>query len=158
MLRYNPYNWYWKDAAGRLFSSAARAVLHDDDAAYVEWLAGGGLPTPWPRDDQGEQTPRALDSVLAPYSISTGLSPALSELQANAILLASRSCAEVMTRLTMAGSPTGVAQFRLCAAVSILAVSANNASSSADIAAAMTMFKEAVDAAIAEANAARPNT
>lgn len=68
---YHPWNWYWVDEAGVVFSSAARDVVREGDAAYEAWLAAGNRPTPWPRDESGAQTAAALVEVLAPYGIAS---------------------------------------------------------------------------------------
>lgn len=161
--RYNPFNWYWKHADGLVFSSVARGPVHADDEAFRAWLADGNSPTPWPRDEHGAQTPEALDAVLEPFGLSTVTIAAasFSELRANAILVASRSCAEIIARRMSQGpigAPILAAQFQMCAAIAILALSANAARSNADLAVAMTTFKEALDATVAEASAARPNS
>ena len=63
---YNPADWYWRAEDGRLFSSREGKEIAEDDGAFVAWSELGGIPTVWPRDDQGEQTQAALDAVLAP--------------------------------------------------------------------------------------------
>jgi hypothetical protein len=72
-MSYNPHAWYWRDDAGNVFSSAAGAMIPPDDANYKAWLGFGLMPTPWPRDEQGNQTPAALDEVLAPYGLKTNI-------------------------------------------------------------------------------------
>ncbi len=46
-LDYNPFDWYWivGDDESRVWSSAARGYLSDDDATYLAWLDGGRLPS-----------------------------------------------------------------------------------------------------------------
>jgi hypothetical protein len=72
---YNPTNWYWEGPQG-VFSSAQGKIVPTDDAAYEAWRAGGAAPTPWPKDALGAQTAAALDAVLAPYGVKTGIGPA----------------------------------------------------------------------------------
>jgi hypothetical protein len=67
--RYNPFDWYWLADDGRIFASASGSLVEGTDPSYVTWLAGERLPTPWPRDDEGEQTDAALQEVLAPYGL-----------------------------------------------------------------------------------------
>lgn len=62
---YNPTAWYWRSDNGRIYSSAAKAVVPKTDDTYVAWTDAGGIPTVWPRDDAGSQTQAALDEVLA---------------------------------------------------------------------------------------------
>ena len=57
-MRYNPVNWYWSIASlGELYSSGAKAVVADTDAAYVAWTEAGGTATPIP-------DAKTLDEVL----------------------------------------------------------------------------------------------
>lgn len=73
MSKYNPHDWYWKDDGGKIFSSAAEALVSDTDPKFKAWLARGLQPTRWPVDDTGTQTAAALDEVLAAHGLSTGL-------------------------------------------------------------------------------------
>ena len=75
MRSFQPRAWYWSGPLG-VFSSAAKAIVPATDAPYQAWRAAGGAPTPWPRDDSGAQTAAALDAVLAPYGLTTGLADA----------------------------------------------------------------------------------
>lgn len=75
---YNPLDWYWLAADGRLFSSARAELVAEDDAAFAAW-AEHGAPTVWPRNEAGEQTTAALQAVLAPH----GLYVDLAELKAS---------------------------------------------------------------------------
>jgi hypothetical protein len=71
-MRYNPNNWYWKAADGRIFSSAAQAIVPADHGPYLTWLQAN-TPTQWPRDDEGNQTSASLQEVLAPYGMFADL-------------------------------------------------------------------------------------
>lgn len=62
---YSPADWYWRAEDKRLFSSRLGAEIRENDAAFVAWSQAGGIPTVWPRDDDGVQTQAALDEVLA---------------------------------------------------------------------------------------------
>lgn len=73
MLNYTPLAWYWSGPLG-VFSSASKTIVPATDATYETWLAAGNIATAWPKDATGAQTAAALDAVLAPYGISTGLS------------------------------------------------------------------------------------
>ncbi|MGV2183659.1 DUF4376 domain-containing protein [Rhizobium rhizogenes] len=66
-MTYNPYDWYWLSADGRLYSSSTQALVEKSDEAYVAWSSAGFQPTPWPCDENGEQTNAALQEVLSPY-------------------------------------------------------------------------------------------
>jgi hypothetical protein len=72
MSKYDPFNWYWQADDGRLYSSAAQDLIQPDDAAYIEW-SQRNLPTSWPRDDSGEQTPAELQQVLFSHRIAVDL-------------------------------------------------------------------------------------
>ncbi|AVT76648.1 hypothetical protein RPPS3_25850 [Rhodopseudomonas palustris] len=70
---FNPFDWYWLSDDGRLFSSAAQALVAESHPAYVAWTAEN-RPTPWPRDQTGSQTIAALQDVLTPYGLFADLS------------------------------------------------------------------------------------
>lgn len=74
MRDYDPRNWYWLADDGRIYSSAAGEVVTDEDKAFKAWTEAGSIPTPWPRDEEGNQTDAALQDVLRPY----GLAPPIS--------------------------------------------------------------------------------
>ena len=59
----------WRADDGRVYLGSAQAIVGDDDAAYLAWREAYGPPTPWPRDDAGRQTDKALQAVLAPYDL-----------------------------------------------------------------------------------------
>lgn len=86
MRSYDARNWYWIDGKLGIYSSAARANVAADDKSYMEWLASGGEPTPWPKDDSGVATIAALDEVLAPYGFETGLDGERIKLSLKAII------------------------------------------------------------------------
>lgn len=69
MREFNPADWYWLADDGRIFASARMTIVDVNDEDYVAWAAGGGFPTIWPRDDEGEQTDAALQEVLRPYGL-----------------------------------------------------------------------------------------
>lgn len=69
---FDPRDWYWLAADGRLFSSARVKLIVENDESFVAWAAHAA-PTPWPRDDAGEQTTAALQAVLAPYGLFADL-------------------------------------------------------------------------------------
>lgn len=62
---FDPADWYWEADDGRLYSSAAQALVNPD-MAYQDWLQDH-QPTRWPVDEGGEQTDAALQEVLSPY-------------------------------------------------------------------------------------------
>jgi hypothetical protein len=63
-LSYNPLDWYWIVAGdeSRVFSSKTGDYVQLGDAAYVAWLALGGVPTRIISEAE-------LGEVLAPHSI-----------------------------------------------------------------------------------------
>lgn len=69
MNQYNPHDWYWKSSAGKIYSSRQQALIKEDDADYKSWLDAGNLPTPWPTQNDGEETDEALAAVLANYGL-----------------------------------------------------------------------------------------
>lgn len=66
---FNAKNWYWLGSGGRVYSSAKQVVVDENDKDYLAWQAGGNLPTPWPKNDAGEETDGALAEVLAGYGL-----------------------------------------------------------------------------------------
>ena len=66
---FNIYNWFWLDSSGRVYSSAKQAVVDEKDKDYSAWQAAGNPPTPWPKNDAGEETDEALVAVLAGYGL-----------------------------------------------------------------------------------------
>lgn len=72
MTRFNPFNWYWQAADGRIFASARQQTVDKGDAGFKAWSAVN-RPTAWPRDDDGSQTEAALQQVLKPYGLYVGL-------------------------------------------------------------------------------------
>jgi hypothetical protein len=69
---YDPYVWYWLADDGRIFSGKVEALVPDTDSDYQTFLLGN-VPTPWPRDDEGNQTLAELQRVLFPYRITVDL-------------------------------------------------------------------------------------
>lgn len=78
MLKYNAATWFWSGPLG-IYSSASGSLVSTSDASYTVWLGTadaptGNLPTPWPKDLSGNQTPEALDEVLIVAGLpATGL-------------------------------------------------------------------------------------
>ena len=66
---YNPYNWYWHKADGTIYSSAAQGYVPEDAPAYQAFLAAGNTPTPYPKDEDGQESREELAKVLAPYGL-----------------------------------------------------------------------------------------
>lgn len=75
---FDPKYWYWAAEDGRLFSSAQRSLVNEDEH-YREWLGLGNVATPWPRDSDGAQSESALDAVLLPYGIHVSVEAFKSE-------------------------------------------------------------------------------
>jgi hypothetical protein len=63
---FNPYAWYWLADDGRIFSSASETQVSANDSGYQAFLQIDA-PTPWPRDDGGDQTDASLQAVLDAY-------------------------------------------------------------------------------------------
>lgn len=73
MTFYNPYDWYWLADDGRLCASARSIITTEDDSDYAAWKELGGVPTPWPRDVDDEQTTEEMQRVLFPYNVAVDL-------------------------------------------------------------------------------------
>lgn len=67
---YNPFDWYWLNEDGRIYSSARQAVIPHDDPTFLAWKNEDRVPTAWPRDLSGNQTDEALREVLTPLGKS----------------------------------------------------------------------------------------
>lgn len=68
-IRFNPFDWYWIAADGRVWSSKAGALVAANDQAYVAWVDAGFAASPWPTDTGGAQTTDALQEVLSAYGL-----------------------------------------------------------------------------------------
>lgn len=68
-MEYTPYYWYWQSTNGRIYSSAKQALIQNDDNDFIAWQTAGYLPTPWPKNEKGEETDAALANVLAPHGL-----------------------------------------------------------------------------------------
>ncbi|KTS30873.1 hypothetical protein NS228_06125 [Methylobacterium indicum] len=86
MLTYDPRAWYWRADDGRVFSSAALGLVPPTGPGLAAWLADGGIPTVWPRDDAGVQTQGALDAVLRAAGVLASV-PDVSSAQAKIALI-----------------------------------------------------------------------
>lgn len=64
---FDPTDWYWKAADGRIFSSAARSTASATDPAFTAWLEDGNTPATWPMDANDNQTSAALADTLDRY-------------------------------------------------------------------------------------------
>lgn len=69
MHKYEPLRWFWIADHGDVFDSEQSRKTDGVDVRYLKFVETGGLPTPWPRDDDGEQTDDALQAVLSPHGI-----------------------------------------------------------------------------------------
>ncbi|CAM1655825.1 unnamed protein product [Bartonella choladocola] len=66
---YVPTNWYWFASDGRVYSSAKQAIVAENDKDYSAWQEAGNPQTPWPKNEDGEETEEALAAVLANYGL-----------------------------------------------------------------------------------------
>ncbi len=69
-MSYAPHRWFWLAQDGRVYAGDRQAVVTESDPGYTAWIGSGGKPTPWPRDDDGEQTVAAMQEVVAPYGMN----------------------------------------------------------------------------------------
>jgi hypothetical protein len=70
---YNPFDWYWLAGDGQLFSSARQMTCPPSDQQYKDWLTKGHQPTPYPKDEAGDESEAELAAVLSVYGIAIGL-------------------------------------------------------------------------------------
>lgn len=69
---FNPYDWYWRADDGRIFASARQITVDETDPDFIAF-SELAAPTPWPRDENGQQTAAELQRVLFPYQIAVDL-------------------------------------------------------------------------------------
>jgi surface antigen len=62
----NPHFWFWLADDGRIFSGIAQSQVLSTDPDYGSFLANN-QPSPWPRDNAGNQTDASLQDVLTLY-------------------------------------------------------------------------------------------
>lgn len=67
---YTATNWYWVKANGNVFSSAKQAFVKANDPDFATWSEAGGIATPWPKDQNGDESDAAMTDVLSPYGMS----------------------------------------------------------------------------------------
>lgn len=60
---------YWTRQDGTVYSSKHKADMVEAELSYQEWLSQGGITTPYPKDEHGEESPAELERVLGckPY-------------------------------------------------------------------------------------------
>lgn len=81
LMKYNARAWYWTgkpagQSAPIVYSSATGKVVDSGDPAYVAWKNRGGVPSPWPKDENDAITVAALDDELTRIGQTpTGISP-----------------------------------------------------------------------------------
>lgn len=68
-LPFNPRDWYWKATDGRIFASAREIVVDETDQDYLDWIDSGGRASLWVRDELGNETDEALQSMLTQYGV-----------------------------------------------------------------------------------------
>lgn len=71
---FNPLDWYWIDASGRVYSSKRQVIVDPNDSGYKAFVAAGNRATAWPRDDGGAQSDQALQDVLTDINNTRGSS------------------------------------------------------------------------------------
>lgn len=60
----NVNDWYWLDSTGRIYSSRNQALVDKDDKDFAAWKNAGNSPTPWPKNEDGQETDEELATVL----------------------------------------------------------------------------------------------
>ena len=108
------FDHYWFADDGRIFSSRRAALVALDDADFVKWKEVRQA-TPWPRDEAGAQTARALVDVLARFGLPGPPAPPTREearaecarrITAVASLEAQMNIERAMRRLAKKPTPT----------------------------------------------------
>ena len=70
---FNPSAWYWLADDGRVFSGPLETIVDASDTGYTDWTTVGNVPTPWPRDNAGNQTDAVMQEVLTPWGMFANL-------------------------------------------------------------------------------------
>lgn len=71
-LNFNPANWYFLSADGRLYSTASMSVVQPSDNDFQSWQAMGLEPWPWPGATAADQTEDTIRNMLVPYGWPVG--------------------------------------------------------------------------------------
>lgn len=61
---YDARHWFWLRANGSVFASAKIATVAPGDPDYLDFLASGRLPTPYPRDAAGAESVAELQAAI----------------------------------------------------------------------------------------------
>lgn len=69
MRSYDPSRWFWISDSGKIFDSEKCLKTDDSDKRYLSFVDAGGVATPWPRDEDGNQTDSALLEVVRPHGL-----------------------------------------------------------------------------------------
>lgn len=69
---YVPRDWYWVSEDGRVYASARAAIVSADDKGLADFKDRGQVPTPWPKDADGQESDAELNDVLRPYGLWVG--------------------------------------------------------------------------------------
>lgn len=59
-----PAGWYWSASDSRVYSAPLQSIVTVADSGYQAFLAGGNVPTVWPKDGAGDQTTASLQAAL----------------------------------------------------------------------------------------------
>lgn len=68
-MDYEPYDHYWEKNDGTFFSSARCIEVDSEDIYFREWVAAGGVASPYPRNSAGAESGEQLEQMLAPLGI-----------------------------------------------------------------------------------------
>lgn len=71
-IKYTPENWYWLKQNKQVYGSARMLEVQAADASYQSWLAEGNQPTPYPKDENGNESEAELAAVLAAFGLFVG--------------------------------------------------------------------------------------
>lgn len=68
-LPFNPSNWFWFKQNGAIYSSAIDAEIEKATPEYIAFINEGGVPSPYPKDIEGNESFFELMTILAPYNV-----------------------------------------------------------------------------------------
>lgn len=65
MHGFNPFDWYWVNEDGTVYSSAQNKFYASSNVEYKRWTGAGGMATRFPRNEAGTESFEEMDAVLA---------------------------------------------------------------------------------------------
>jgi hypothetical protein len=67
--QYDPTDWYWGPFEDKYYSSKTGARVNSEDIEFEDWKNKGHIPTPYPQNEQGQQTHQAMIDEMKRYKL-----------------------------------------------------------------------------------------